>query len=147
MLARFDRLVAVEDEVRTKLQQRATRVVHRVRIRVETGPDAGTECAPDDVSTLTVGTSPDNTLVLTDPTVSRYHLELRHTPAGVAVEDLGSRNGTFAGQLRVERAVLPLYRDDPDGWAAVMRSSIALNGSYFTTQRMIRDYVHRAYLD
>jgi len=47
---------------------------------------------------------------------------------------------------QLEHAILPLYRDDPDGWARVMRSSIALNGSYFSTQRMVRDYVLRAYL-
>jgi DNA-binding NtrC family response regulator len=54
-----------------------------------------------------VGTSPDNSLVLRDPTVSRYHLELKRTQDGIAVEDLRSRNGTFIGSLRVERAVVP----------------------------------------
>ncbi|MDX9911715.1 MAG: alpha-glucan family phosphorylase [Phycisphaerales bacterium] len=48
---------------------------------------------------------------------------------------------------KLERDILPTFRNDPERWASIMRSSIALNGSYFTTQRMIRDYVLRAYLD
>jgi len=41
--------------------------------------------------------------------------------------------------------VAPLYYVRPDEFAAVRRSSIALNGSYFTTQRMVTEYVSRAY--
>jgi starch phosphorylase len=41
--------------------------------------------------------------------------------------------------------VVPLYRDNPDGFTEVMRSAIALNGSHFNTQRMMREYVVRAY--
>jgi len=97
----------VSDEKRTKLKRRAARVIKRFRVRVCSGADDGTTCAPQDGSTITVGTSPDNSLVLRDPTVSRYHLELKRTQDGIAVEDLRSRNGTFIGSLRVERAVVP----------------------------------------
>jgi starch phosphorylase len=45
----------------------------------------------------------------------------------------------------LERTVLPLYYGDPDGFAEVRRAAIALNGSWFTTERMVRDYAHRAY--
>src|SRR5205823_1464932 len=48
-----------------------------------------------------------NALVLADPAVSRYHLELSRTPAGVEVTDLGSRNGTWVGGVRIERAIVP----------------------------------------
>jgi len=41
--------------------------------------------------------------------------------------------------------VAPLYYRRPDEFAAVRRSSIALNGSFFTTQRMVTEYVSRAY--
>ena len=41
--------------------------------------------------------------------------------------------------------VAPLYYGRPDEFAAVRRSSIALNGSFFTTQRMVTEYVSRAY--
>ncbi len=93
---------------RTKLQPRQARVIKRVRVRVEQGRDAGAEAsAAEDATTLTVGTSPDNTLVLSDPTVSRYHLELTRTSHGVVVSDLTSRNGTFVGGVRIERATVP----------------------------------------
>ncbi len=37
--------------------------------------------------------------------VSRHHARLRVEPEGVLVEDLGSRNGTFVDEGRIERAV------------------------------------------
>ena len=97
----------MDDAPRTRLQHRPARMVHRLRLAVEAGPDAGGHAAPEDGASLAVGTSGDNTLVLTDPTISRYHLELRRTSAGVLVTDLGSRNGTWVGAVRVERAVVP----------------------------------------
>jgi DNA-binding NtrC family response regulator len=96
----------VGDE-RTRPQKRTTRVVSRLRVSVTAGADRGLSVAPDDDAPLSIGTSPDNALVLTDPTVSRYHLELRRSPHGIAVVDLGSRNGTFTTAVRVERAVIP----------------------------------------
>jgi DNA-binding NtrC family response regulator len=95
------------DTPRTKLQQRPVRLVHKLRVTVNAGLDAGAICAPDDGSRLAIGTSEDNALVLTDPAVSRYHLELLRTPAGVEVIDLGSRNGTWVGGVRISRAIVP----------------------------------------
>jgi DNA-binding NtrC family response regulator len=96
------------DEVpRTRLHPRAVRMLHRLRVTVEDGPDRGDTCAPDDSASLAIGTSEDNALVLTDPSVSHYHLELRRTATGVQLADLGSRTGTWAGGVRVERAVIP----------------------------------------
>ncbi|HUJ62959.1 MAG TPA: sigma 54-interacting transcriptional regulator [Kofleriaceae bacterium] len=94
------------DLPRTKLQPRPVRLVHKLRVVVEAGPDAGKACAPDD-GALAIGTSEDNALVLADPAVSRYHLELRRTPDGVQITDLGSRNGTWLGGARIERAIVP----------------------------------------
>src|SRR5215468_6819198 len=54
-----------------------------------------------------VGTSPANELTLTDPTVSHYHLELR-CEDGVLVKDLGSRNGTFVGDVKINEALVPI---------------------------------------
>jgi DNA-binding NtrC family response regulator len=95
------------DEVRTKLQARQARVLRRLRLRVEEGPDAGAAVEPDDGASVSVGTAADNALVVADPLVSRYHLELRRTDGGVEVVDLGSRNGTWVGGLRIERGVVP----------------------------------------
>ncbi|MGP0108842.1 MAG: alpha-glucan family phosphorylase [Acidimicrobiales bacterium] len=41
--------------------------------------------------------------------------------------------------------VAPLYYRRPDAFAAVCRYSMALNGSFFTTQRMVGEYSGRAY--
>jgi starch phosphorylase len=41
--------------------------------------------------------------------------------------------------------ILPMFYQRPHEYAEVMRSAIALNGSYFNTHRMIRQYAERAY--
>jgi len=87
------------DLPRTKLQPRPVRVVHQLRVVCDAGSAEG--------DVLAIGTAEDNALVLRDATVSRYHLELRRTPAGVQVVDLGSRNGTWLGGARIERALVP----------------------------------------
>ena len=76
--------------------------VQTVRVDVVQGPDVGQACAAGEC--VTIGTARDNSLVLSDSTVSRYHVELRAQPEGVHIVDLGSTNGTFAAGLRVERA-------------------------------------------
>lgn len=45
----------------------------------------------------------------------------------------------------LDETILPTWRDDPDGWAAIARWSIALNGSWFTARRMLQQYDRRAY--
>ena len=47
--------------------------------------------------------------------------------------------------LKLERVILPLYYGLPFAYAEVMRSAIALNGSFFNTQRMVMQYVDNAY--
>jgi starch phosphorylase len=47
--------------------------------------------------------------------------------------------------LKLERVILPLFYGLPLAYAEVMRSSIALNGSFFNTQRMVEQYVRNAY--
>jgi pSer/pThr/pTyr-binding forkhead associated (FHA) protein len=42
---------------------------------------------------------------LNDPDVSRRHAVVRQVDAGLAVEDLGSTNGTFVNGVRVEGIV------------------------------------------
>jgi DNA-binding NtrC family response regulator len=55
-----------------------------------------------------IGSSRSCDLVVADTTVSRRHVSLELVPEGVAVQDLGSRNGTFYLGQRIERAVLDL---------------------------------------
>ena len=40
---------------------------------------------------------------------------------------------------------MPLYLDAPEKWAHLMRNTLAFNGSYFTTNRMARQYTRNAY--
>lgn len=47
---------------------------------------------------------------------------------------------------KLEHAVLPLYYGKSSAYTEVRRSAIALNGSFFNTQRMVLQYVRNAYL-
>jgi starch phosphorylase len=46
---------------------------------------------------------------------------------------------------KLERAVIPAFYRDRDGFADMMRHCIALNGSFFNTQRMLQQYIQKAY--
>ncbi len=46
---------------------------------------------------------------------------------------------------KLERIILPLYYARPRAFAEVMRSAIAVNGSFFNTQRTVSQYVMNAY--
>ncbi len=54
-------------------------------------------------STTTVGRSPECTLRLDEPGISRMHARLVPTAEGLLVEDLGSTNGSFINGKRVLR--------------------------------------------
>jgi starch phosphorylase len=46
---------------------------------------------------------------------------------------------------QLEDVILPLFHKQPEQWRRVMRSAIALNGSFFNTQRMVEQYALNAY--
>jgi pSer/pThr/pTyr-binding forkhead associated (FHA) protein len=50
----------------------------------------------------TLGRKIDNTIVLLEETVSRYHAQIHVTPNGVMIKDCGSRNHTFVNQVKVD---------------------------------------------
>ncbi|MGD8571294.1 MAG: alpha-glucan family phosphorylase [Gammaproteobacteria bacterium] len=52
-----------------------------------------------------------------------------------------------AGHLydKLQNTIMPLYYHDNDGYAAVMRQAISYNASYFNTERMLSQYVYKAY--
>lgn len=54
----------------------------------------------------TVGRGTSAGFVIDMPLVSRLHCNLSATPTGIAVEDLGSTNGTFVNERRVQRTML-----------------------------------------
>jgi starch phosphorylase len=62
-------------------------------------------------------------------------------------EDLPEDHGAEAASLydKLERVIVPLFYGRPGGFAQVMRSTIALNGSFFNTERMMEQYLSNAY--
>jgi starch phosphorylase len=65
---------------------------------------------------------------------------------GWAIED-GANDAEEAENLyrKMENAVVPTYRNDPQKWAKLMRTTLAFNGSYFNTNRMVKQYTRNAY--
>jgi len=65
---------------------------------------------------------------------------------GWAIED-GADDAAEATSLyeKLEQAIVPLYLKAPEQWARVMRTTLAFNGSYFNTNRMVKQYTRNAY--
>lgn len=78
-----------------------------VRLTVVEGPAIGQEFKID--GNATIGRSPDATVMVDDPGVSRLHARIRRNESGTyEVEDLGSKNGTFINGTRVGQAAASL---------------------------------------
>lgn len=61
--------------------------------------------------TLTIGRDPARAdIVLNDPTVSALHARIRYENERFVIYDLGSTNGTFLGDYRLDRQ--PLVEGD-----------------------------------
>jgi glycogen phosphorylase len=56
-----------------------------------------------------------------------------------------SRRDAASLYAKLERVVGPLFYRDRERFIDVMRHAIALNGSFFNTQRMVLEYVTKAY--
>jgi len=65
---------------------------------------------------------------------------------GWAIED-GAGDAEEAASLynKLETAVVPLYLEAPEKWAQLMRTTLAFNGSYFNTNRMVKQYTRNSY--
>ena len=65
---------------------------------------------------------------------------------GWAIED-GENDEQEAQALykKLETAVVPLYLQAPEKWARMMRTTLGFNGSYFNTNRMVKQYTRNAY--
>jgi DNA-binding NtrC family response regulator len=77
----------------------------RYRLVVAKGPDKGLEQVLESGTTM-VGTHANNEVVLSDKTVSRYHLELQLRADGLQIKDLDTTNGTLHGGTRVGSIVV-----------------------------------------
>ena len=64
---------------------------------------------------------------------------------GWAISDHDEDAGEARSLYEHLEAILPLFYKQPEQWRRIMRSTIALNGSYFNTQRMLEQYVQNAY--
>ncbi len=80
--------------------------VKSLKVRVEEGPDRGRSVVASG-ETLSIGSAHGNDLILSDETVSRYHLELSRRQDRILVRDCGSTNGVQLGQAYLESATIP----------------------------------------
>jgi starch phosphorylase len=65
--------------------------------------------------------------------------------ADMSDEDRTNRDANCLYQ-KLEHVVIPQYYQQRENFLNTMRHSIALNASHFNTQRMVQEYVLRAYL-
>ena len=95
----------LEDAIITLTCTRATRLQHgKMSLHVLSGPDANKRF--DFEERVRVGSRAVADLVLRDPKVSGLHCEIR-AGSDLRVRDLGSKNGTFVGGLRIFEAAVP----------------------------------------
>ena len=116
--------------------------IHGLRVEVVEGPDRGRSAEASGPS-LSIGTAQDNDLVLQDPSVSRYHLELRREAKTIVLEDLRSTNGTLiaasSAEVRVERAYL-----EPGVILALGRSKVRVDdGAMIEVEALEEDRLGR----
>jgi len=68
---------------------------------------------------------------------------------GWAIDEPGvdTSDSSDAGRLyaKLDQVILPMYYGSPERYAEIMRWAIALNGSFFNTLRMLRQYYLNAY--
>lgn len=62
-------------------------------------------------------------------------------------DELGETEQQEAASLydKLEYQILPMFYGRPNAYAEVMRSAVAVNGSFFNTQRMLLQYLNNAY--
>lgn len=66
---------------------------------------------------------------------------------GSSVEEMPDRDDEVAALYnKLETVILPLFYNDRKKYLEVMQHAIAINGSFFNTQRMVQQYVTDAYL-
>ena len=46
---------------------------------------------------------------------------------------------------KLEQVILPMFYNNNDEYVKVMRNAIAINGSFFNTERMLNQYISKAY--
>jgi ABC transport system ATP-binding/permease protein len=80
----------------TQIVKRPNAVSRALRPGVSSAPAGAT----------TIGSAPDNDIIIHDVLVSKHHCYLLGTPQGVQIVDTNSTNGTFVNGQRVKEAIL-----------------------------------------
>ena len=62
---------------------------------------------------------------------------------GVDIDDPDIERGWLHDKLSY--VIVPMFYGAPENFGRVMRNTIAINGAYFTAQRMLQQYVYQAY--
>ncbi len=75
------------------------------QLTVVDGSDEGTVFECDDRRT-TIGSSPENDVVINDPSVSRFHAAIEVSEDGYLLEDRESKNGTYVDGYRLRELYL-----------------------------------------
>src|SRR5437773_12555577 len=70
--------------------------------------------------------------------------ESRRTAAGNTPTDNSAEVESLYSKL--ETVILPMYYNDRGKFLEVMQHAVAINGSFFNTQRMVQQYITDAYL-
>ncbi len=94
------------DEVRAQTDIIDEAVANGPTLVVRAGGGRAGEFFTPTQERTTIGRSPDCDIFLDDVTVSRQHAVLVQEDGTVAIEDLGSLNGTFLNRRRIERSEL-----------------------------------------
>jgi starch phosphorylase len=68
------------------------------------------------------------------------------TPASRGPADYDSSGDADSLYTKLEKVILPMYYRERPAFIRTMYGAIAINGSFFNTQRMVQQYVVKAYL-
>ena len=95
-------------EVITAATGASMRRIRKLRVVIVDAPDSADQgkvfaFAQDEVR---IGSSPDADVPIADPSLSREHVAIRLGAHGFLITDAGSTNGTYVGDLRIERAAI-----------------------------------------
>jgi hypothetical protein len=106
----------------------------RATIR-EIRPDHSSRSIAFDGRPLTIGRAPDNGIVLRDGRASRHHARIDARRGSLVLSDLGSTNGSYVNDRRVESIALGEGDRIRVGTTTLLVEAIATGGSGFARDR------------
>ncbi|MCL2683706.1 MAG: alpha-glucan family phosphorylase [Synergistaceae bacterium] len=66
-------------------------------------------------------------------------------PTGVELIEYDEKQDAMDLYNKLEEKIIPLYYNNRHKWIEMMKSTIALNASYFNTHRVVKEYCEKAY--